>query len=66
MRLDKGQPSGANKSEGTGTPSKIRNDKKLTEKYTEEDKKIADGIRTNDTNRNTQKEDPTNAGGYRH
>ncbi len=65
MRLDKGQPSGTNKSEGTGTPSKIKNDEELTRKYTNEDKNIAKEVRTNNQNRNTSKEDATNAGGYK-
>ena len=65
MRLDKGQPSGTNKSEGTGTPSKIENNEELTRKYTDDDKKLDKNVRTNNENRNTSKEDATNAGGYK-
>jgi len=65
MRLDKGKPSGINKSEGTGVPSKVKHDMKkddeLTRRHTDEDVRA----RTRKPNRNTDKGDPTNAGGYR-
>lgn len=69
-RLDKGQPSGTNKSEGTGSPSNMQpgknaKDKRLTEKYTNKDQSVASHVKTNNDNRNTDKEDSTNAGGYR-
>lgn len=66
-----GQPSATNKSEGTGMPSnftdeKLQQDAELTEKYTNEaGDEIAEGVRTNNPNRNTDKVDATNAGGYK-
>jgi hypothetical protein len=71
MSKHKGKPSAINKSEsGTGIPSVIkpgslRNDKILTEKYTDDDKKIASHVRLRKSNRNTDKENPTNAHGYK-
>jgi hypothetical protein len=70
MRIDKGKPSGPNRSEGTGVPSKIKagklgEDEKITNKFTEEDKKIADHVRKGHPNRNTNKLHSTNAGGYK-
>ena len=70
MRLDKGQPSGTNKSDkGTGIPSKsnkdMQRDKDLTQEYTENDQDVSDGVRQNNSNRNTDKPDATNIGGYR-
>lgn len=65
-----GQPSGTNKSDkGTGvpsniTPENIEQNREMTEKYITEDNEISDSIRTNNPNRNTDKEDATNAGGY--
>jgi hypothetical protein len=40
-------------------------DKEITEKYTDEDKDIAGNVQTNSPNRNTDKPDATNAGGYK-
>lgn len=70
MTTHKGKPSGLNKGGGTGTPSDfkpgdLRNDEKLTQKYTDDDKKISDGVRSRKPNRNTNKEDATNAHGYK-
>lgn len=71
MHSDKGQPSGTNKSDqGTGIPTDKyvnnmeRNDE-LTEKYTDDNKDIADSVRSNNPNRNVDKTDATNAGGYK-
>lgn len=71
MSQDKGQPSGTNKSDmGTGIPTDKfvnnmeRNDE-LTDNYTDDNKDIADSVRSNNPNRNVDKEDATNAGGYR-
>ncbi len=71
MRLEKGSPAGgSNSDKGTGVPmndsgkNRERNDD-LTEKYTDDDNQIAEGVRTNNPNRNVDKEDATNAGGYR-
>lgn len=63
MRLDKGSPAGANKNnEGTGIPTdkfvnQPHQDREMTEKYTEGEQEIADSVRTNHPNRNTDKED---------
>ena len=70
MRLDKGNPSGITKTAGTGVPSKIdpeklEKDEEITEKYTDDDQKIADSVRLKHPNRNTDKLPPTNAGGYK-
>ena len=65
-----GKPSGANKSEGTGLrkdmpPEKLHEDEKATEKYTNGEDELADNIKMRHPNRNTEKENPTNAGGYK-
>lgn len=70
MRPDKGKPSGVNKSQGTGTPSNIRpgnikNDTKLTDKYTVDDNAVAEGVRVKNPNRNVDKGKATNAHGYK-
>ncbi len=67
---NKGKPSGINKSEGTGIPHKLKDknlekDKKLTENYTDGDTSISDNVQTNNPNRNVDKSDATNAGGYK-
>ena len=70
MATDKGKPSGVNKSDGTGVPQNIQpvpaggreNDQ---EKYINEDGEISEHVRTNNPNRNVDKEDATNAGGYK-
>lgn len=36
-----------------------------TERYTNDDESIGDDVRTNHPNRNTSKDDATNAGGYK-
>jgi hypothetical protein len=71
MANDKGQPSGTNKPKsGTGIPTNISSDKmqkdnELTEKYTDDDNDIADNVHTGHPNRNVDKGDATNSGGYR-
>ena len=62
-----GYPSGVNKSEGTGNSAARDEDqnKKATEKYTEDEDKVADNIQQRHPNRNTDKADATNAGGYK-
>jgi hypothetical protein len=70
MARDKGKPSGVNKEEGTGVPQNIQpapsggreND---SEKYINEDGEVSEQVRTNHPNRNVDKEDATNAGGYK-
>ena len=67
----KGQPSGTNKSEGTGLrpelpEEKLEQDQEITRKYVDEEKdELKDNVRELNPNRNPDKEDATNAGGYR-
>lgn len=67
----KGQPSGSNKGDGgTGIPQKVNpdhlsEDQNLSEKYTKDENKIAENVHIGHPNRNTDKEDATNIGGYR-
>lgn len=71
MRKDlKGQPSGSNKSEGTGLSTDMQNqdlkkDEEMTEKYIAKPDKVADDVHVRHHNRNTSKENSTNAGGYK-
>ena len=71
MRTDKGQPSGTNKSANqTGIPSdaspeKMQQNQDQSEKYTNEENEIKDNVRVGHPNRNTDKDDATNAGGYK-
>ena len=68
----RGQPSGTNKSETTGVPAggqnldDLQRDGELTDRYTDDDGNIAAGVRQQNPNRNVDKDDATNAGGYRH
>jgi hypothetical protein len=65
-----GQPSGTNKSEGTGVPAggqnldNLQRDQELTDQYTDDDRNIAQGVRSANPNRNVDKDDATNKGGY--
>jgi hypothetical protein len=68
----KGHPSGINKSEeGTGVPASDKyiedpkRDEELTNKYTNDDMSIVDNVLKNNQNRNPDKGDATNAGGYK-
>jgi hypothetical protein len=68
MARDTGKPSGINKSEGIGTPSKAGNeeqDRKISEKYTNDENELKESVRERHPNRNTDKDDATNAGGYK-
>ncbi|HET9429975.1 MAG TPA: hypothetical protein VFO70_02305, partial [Chitinophagaceae bacterium] len=70
MSRNKGKPSGLNKSIGTGVPSKLKNsnlkrDNLITQKYTDDDKSIAGHVRVKNPNRNVDKQDATNAHGYK-
>jgi hypothetical protein len=69
MSTHKGKPSEPRKGEGKGIPSvadkNVSMDKKLTNEYTDDDKKLAESVRTNNPNRNTDKKNPTNIHGYR-
>ena len=68
---DTGKPSGVNKPmEGTGVPTVVNdengpNDQRLTDEYTNDDSEINEGTRTMHPNRNEDKGDATNIGGYR-
>ena len=68
----RGHPSGINKGDkGTGVPAggkfmeDEKRDEELTNKYTDDDEGIAGNIRQNNPNRNDDKDDATNAGGYK-
>lgn len=65
----RGKPSGANKNEGTGLrpdmpPEKLEGDNEITDKYMEGEDQVADNVNLRHPNRNTDKGDATNAGGY--
>jgi len=67
----RGQPSGTNRTEGTGVPEggkfteDLKRDQELTDKYTDGGDGLAENVREINPNRNTDKTDATNAGGYR-
>jgi hypothetical protein len=70
MARHKGKPSGINKLEGTGIPSKmtpsdVENTDKLTNKYVNEDAEPSSHLRSNKQNRNVDKSKSTNAHGYK-
>jgi hypothetical protein len=71
MARHKGRPSGVNKPETpTGVPSNYtpetrKKDHQVTRKYTDHDEKLAGHVRTRHPNRNVDKPDATNVGGYR-
>ena len=71
MAQDNGSPGGANKNDqGTGIPADkytedMQRDQELSDKYTKDEDEVADQVRQNNPNRNVDKEDATNAGGYR-
>jgi hypothetical protein len=71
MAQDNGSPGGANKNDqGTGIPADkytedMQQDQELSDKYTKDEEEVADHVRQNNPNRNEDKEDATNAGGYR-
>ena len=67
---NKGQPSGSNKSEGLGLrpdmpAEKFDQDQEMTEKYTTGEDEPAENLPVKHPNRNTDKGDATNAGGYK-
>ena len=68
---DKGQPSGSNKNEGQlglrpdMPEEKVRQDQEMTEKYTSGEDQPEEGLPLRHRNRNTDKGDATNAGGYK-
>lgn len=66
---DKGQPSGSNKNEGFGLrpdmpEEKLEQDNEMTEKYTSGEDEPVENLPLKHPNRNTDKGDATNAGGY--
>ena len=66
----RGQPSGTNKDEALGArsevkPEQLQQDEQLTDKYTKSENEIADNVPVRHPNRNTDKDDATNAGGYK-
>lgn len=72
MSRHKGKPSGINKSNDMGTgvpnnfsPSNQKKDNRQTDKYTNGDERVTEKIRQRHANRNVDKNDATNAGGYR-
>lgn len=68
---DNGKPAGGNQPlQGTGIPAKINdgnmpNDERLSEEYTRDEESIQEGVREMHPNRNVDKDDATNIGGYR-
>ncbi len=71
MRRDhKGQPSGSNKEEGLGIQpvmpaENLDRNEEIREKYTKNEDELAENVRERHPNRNRNKENSTNAGGYR-
>ena len=68
----RGHPSGVNKSDkGTGVPAggkfmeDDKRDEELTNIYTDDDEGIAGSVPQNNSNRNTEKDNATNTGGYK-
>lgn len=68
---DTGKPSGVNKPmEGTGVPTKVNdenmpNDQRLSDEYTRDDESLTESVRQMHPNRNVDKDEATNIGGYR-
>lgn len=67
---NKGRPGGSNKSEGTGLSTDMQNqdlkeNKEMTDKYIASEDELADNVHEMNPNRNTDKENATNAGGYK-
>lgn len=67
---NKGRPSATNKNEGLGEPAgkfteDMKRDQELTDKYTDGNGNIADNVHQANPNRNVDKTDATNAGGYK-
>jgi hypothetical protein len=70
MAREKGKPSGKHNESATGIPSNIQpnkqeEDNNLTDEFTQDDEKIADHVKTKHPNRNVDKNNATNAGGYK-
>jgi hypothetical protein len=66
----KGQPSGSNKEEGLGIKpvmpaENLEINEETKEKYTKNEDELAENVKERHPNHNRNKEDSTNAGGYR-
>lgn len=66
----RGQPSGTNKSEGTGLNADMQHqdldkNKEMTDKYLSGEDELDESVREKNPNRNTDKENPTNVHGYK-
>ncbi len=64
------QPSGSNKKEGLGIKpvmpaENLERDEEMRKEYTKDEDKFAENVKERHPNRNPNKEDSTNAGGYR-
>jgi len=67
----RGQPSGTNKSEGTGLSTDLQNqdldkNEEMTDKYLSGEDELNENVREKNPNRNTDKDKPTNAHGYKY
>ena len=65
----KGEPSGTNKSEGTGLSSTMQNqnvkeDEKISNKYMKGTDEVADNVHKMHPNRNTDKDEPIDGSGF--
>ena len=65
-----GKPSDTSKGDNTGLrkempEEKFEQDQAATDKYTDGNNEVADNIHVRHPNRNTDKDDATNAGGYK-
>ena len=62
----KGKPSGANKEEGLGVaptpPEKMEGYLEITDKYTNGEEELAEGVHVRHPNRNTSKDEETKTG----
>jgi hypothetical protein len=70
MSTHKGKPSGINKSEGTGTPSDFKpadleKDEEIRDQHMNVDGNDNEDVKVKHPNRNVDKPDATNAGGYK-
>ncbi|HEV8285225.1 MAG TPA: hypothetical protein VGQ09_13000 [Chitinophagaceae bacterium] len=66
----RGQPSGSNKQEGLGIKrdmpaENLKRNEEIREKYTKNEDDLAENVKQKHPNRNRNKKNATNAGGYR-
>ncbi len=69
-RDHKGQPSGSNKKESIGIKpvmpaENLERNEEIRKKYTKNEDKLAENVKQRQPNKDTNKEDSTNAGDYR-